>query len=271
MTKNKNKPNHSAFDPLSQSSLPVFGFRARSFYNTPGDDPALPTPPTPPTPSEDPLKAPGLKALEAERQANKQLQAKLKELEDKFAGIDPDAVSNLKKTAEEREQAELEAKQQYAAALKAKEDKYQQEIQAVKNEAQQLQSRLKERSIEQAVIDSFVANGGKRSDGISPKEFVKMLMPAISHQLDLVDGEVVVVDREGNQAWHPETFKPMTIDDLMTQCRTRGATASLFEPIDKANGAGAKGNSRISGSARSELDKLSGAAKLAKARELGLT
>jgi hypothetical protein len=267
--------------PLPYKPTPVFPdpnlspiFGRRTYNDRPGDDPTIPpTPPAPPEPPEsddEPLKAPGYRALESERAKSRSLEAKLKALEDKFAGIDPASIKDLQKTAEEREQAELEAKQQYAAIIKTKEDKHSQELAAARNESQQLQAKLERRSIEQAAIDSFIANGGKRSDGISPKEFVQMLMPAIEHQLALLDGEVTVVDKDGNQAWNAETFKPMTIDDLMTQCRTKGATASLFDPIDKANGAGARGNSKISNSARAELDKLSGAARLTRARELGL-
>lgn len=263
-------------------SLPVFPdpnfqplFGRRVYNNPPGDDPTVPlTPPEPPAPpADDPLKAPGLKALEAERATNKLLKDQIKALEDKFAGIDPDAVADLKKTAEQREQEELEAKSQYALALKLKEEKHLAELQGAKAEVAKYQQRIERNTIEQTVLDAFLGNGGHRGDGkaIGPKSFVKLLMPAIVDRLAIVEGEVVVVDDKGEIAWNKETFKPVSIDDLMLECRTTGATASLFEPIDKAAGAGAHSNSRRSAqAAHEELSKLSGAARLRRARQLGI-
>jgi len=215
------------------------------------------------------LKAPGVKALEEWKKKAKELERQNKQLQQRYAGIDPEEIERIKQGNEAREQEELEKQKQYQAALKLKEEKYNQDVAAVRNENLQLQQRLERNLIEQAVVDAFLKSGGRRGD--SPKEYAKLLLPAISGQLKVDGDEVIVVDANGEPKFHPSTFQPYTLADLMADCRGTGATALLFEPQDKASGSGATANGRrISSDKMAELEKLPRAARIAKAREMGL-
>lgn len=220
--------------------------------------------------NDEPLQAAGLKAYEAEKKKRRELEKAIKDLQQKYSGINPAEIERLKQESERREQEELEKQSQYQAALKLKEEKYNQDVSAVRNENLQLQQRLERTVIEQAVVDAFLESGGKRGD--SPKAYAKLLLPAIADQLRVVDGdEVIVVDKNGDQKFNPETFQPYTLGDLMADCRKKGATAIFFEPQDKANGSGAYPNSRRVGADKlKELDGLPRAERIARARELGL-
>ena len=219
--------------------------------------------------STQPLQAPGLKALESEKKRRKELEKQVRELQQKFSGINPEEIERLKQEAEKREQEELEKQSQYQAALKLKEEKYNQDVNAVRNENLQLQQRLQQTIIEQAVVDAFLDGGGRR--GESPKAYAKLLMPAIADQLKVEGDEVIVIDKNGDQRFNPETFAPYTLADLMSDCRKKGPTALFFEPQDKASGSGATANGRrISSDKMAELEKLPRAERIARARELGL-
>jgi antitoxin component of MazEF toxin-antitoxin module len=222
---------------------------------------------------DEPLQSAGLKALEAEKKKRKDLEKMVRQLQQKYSGINPEEIEKLKQESEKREQEELEKQSQYQAALKLKEDKYNQDVQAVRNENSQLQKRLEQTVIEQAVVDAFLASGGKRGDkpGESPKDYVRLLLPAVADQLRVDGDDVIVVDKNGDQRFNPETFKPYTLEDLMSDCRKKGATALFFEPQDKANGSGAYPNSRrVSADKMKELEGLPPAARVARARELGI-
>jgi antitoxin component of MazEF toxin-antitoxin module len=215
------------------------------------------------------LQAPGIKALEAEKRRRKELEKQVRELQQKYSGINPDEIERLKQESERREQEELEQKQQYQAALKLKEEKYNQDVNAVRNENLQLQQKLQRTIIEQAVIDTFLECGGRRGD--SPKAYAQLLLPAIADQLKVEDGEVIVVDKNGDQRFNLETGGTYSLTDLMNDCRKKGATALFFEPQDKASGSGATANGRRVGSDKlAELDKLPRAERLARAREMGI-
>ena len=219
--------------------------------------------------SDEPLQAAGLKALEAEKKRRKELERTVRQLQERYSGINPEEIERLKQESEKREQEELEKQSQYQAALRLKEEKYNQDVQAVRGENQQLQQKLQQTVIEQAVVDAFLECGGKRGD--SPKAYAKLLLPAIADQLRVEGDEVIVVDKNGDQKFSPETFQPYTLSDLMNDCRKKGATAIFFEPVDKASGAGAYPNSRRVGADRmAELDKLPRAERIARAREMGL-
>jgi antitoxin component of MazEF toxin-antitoxin module len=217
---------------------------------------------------DEPLQAAGIKALDAWKQRAKELEKQNKQLQKKYSGINPEEIERLKQESQQREQEELEKQSQYQAALKLKEERYNQDVAAVRSENQKLQQRLESTLIEQAVVDAFLGSGGKRGD--TPKAYAKLLLPAIAEQLRVEEGEVIVVDANGDQRFNPETFQPYTLADLMADCRSKGATAIFFEPLDKANGAGAHPNSRrISSDKMAELDKLPRAERIARAREMG--
>jgi antitoxin component of MazEF toxin-antitoxin module len=219
---------------------------------------------------DEPLQAAGLKALEAEKKRRRELERSIKQLQQKYQGINPEEIEKIKQANEAREQEELEKQSQYQAALKLREDKYNQDVQAVRNENQQLQQRLEATLIEQAVVDAFVGSGGRKDD--SPKAYARLLLPAIADQLRVDDGEVVVVDSNGDPRLNPTTFQPYTLTDLMADCRSKGATAIFFEPSDRANGTGARANARRTGADKmAELDGLPRAERITRAREMGLT
>jgi antitoxin component of MazEF toxin-antitoxin module len=215
------------------------------------------------------LRPQGLKALNAERLQRRKLQEELASLRAKYSSIDIEEINRLKQDAEKREQQELEEKAQYAAALRVKEEKYQAELISAKAEGQKIQSRLEASITEQAVIDAFLAAGGRRDD--SPKAYIQLLLPAIAGQLKVVGDEVVIIDGQGDIKFNPATAAPYTLADLMGECRKKGATALFFEPEDKASGAGATANGRrIGGDKMKELESMPRAARLAWARENGL-
>jgi hypothetical protein len=220
------------------------------------------------------LQAPGVKALNEWKRRAKELEKQNNLLQKKYSGIDPEEIERIRQANEAREQDELEKQKQYQAALKLKEDKYNQDVEAVRNENLQLQQRLENKLIEQSVVDAFLKSGGKRGDidrGGSPKEYVNLLLPAIRNQLKVDGDDVIVVDKNGEQRFHPSTFKPYELEDLMADCRNSGATALLFDPADKASGAGAHPNARrASADKMAELNALPPAARIAKAREMGL-
>jgi antitoxin component of MazEF toxin-antitoxin module len=215
------------------------------------------------------LQAPGLKALEEWKKRAKELEKQNKQLQQKYSGINPEEVERLRQESERREQEELERKSEYQAALKISKEKYENELSAARNEAQQLSQKLQQTVIQQAVVDAFLECGGRRGD--SPKAYAQLLMPAIADQLRVEDGEVIVVDKNGDQRFNLETGGTYTLTDLMNDCRKKGATALFFEPQDKASGAGATANGRRIGSDKmKELDNLPRAERIARARELGI-
>jgi antitoxin component of MazEF toxin-antitoxin module len=218
---------------------------------------------------DDVLKAPGIKALEEWKKKAKELERQNKQLQQKYSGINPEEIEKLRQDSERAQQEELEKQSQYQAALRLKEDKYNQDVEAVRNENQKLQQRLEATLIEQAVVDAFLGNGGRRGD--TPKAYAKLLLPAIADQLRVEDGEVIVVDKNGDLRLNPETFQAYTLADLMADCRGKGATAIFFEPQDRASGAGAQPNSRrVSTDKMAELNNLPRAERIARAREMGL-
>lgn len=218
----------------------------------------------------------GKKALENERRARKELEQKLAELSQKYKDIDPEEVARMKATAEERERTELEEKKRYDEVINRTKAKHESEITAERALTVKLRSQLEETKIEQAITEAFFAADGKMggADGVGTKDFAAMLLSQVRSRIAIDDdGDVIVIDSNGDREFNPETAKPMTVEELMNECRTKGATRILFNPIDKAQGGGAYSN--VSRKARdqisAELAKLAPSARIARARELGLS
>jgi hypothetical protein len=197
--------------------------------------------------------------------------AELKELKDRYKGFAPEDLERLQKEKEARELSELERQQEYQAALKTKEERYAAEVQAVMQENQRLKQAIEDDRLMQAVIEAFVDSGGRKDQ--SPKSYVTMLMPVIRAQLKVEDGEVIVIDRNGEPRVNAEKgLIDFTLADLMEEQR-KGAGGVFFEPKDQAKGAGATANGRRASLLQqqmAELEALPRSERISRARELGL-
>jgi hypothetical protein len=225
---------------------------------------------------EEPLGEGGKKALEIERAARRDLEKQIAELTKKYSGIDPEEVARIRTEAEERERRELEERGRYDELINRTRTKHEQEIAAERALTIKLRNDLSETRIEQAITEAFFGADGKigGTDGVGSKDYAGMLLGQIRSRIAIDDsGDVIVVDRNGDQEFNPETAKPMTLDELMAECRSKGATKILFNPMDKAQGGGAYSNAsrKARDQISEELAKLPPSSRIAKARELGLT
>lgn len=176
-----------------------------------------------------------LKALKAERDARKQYERELKESKvhlEKFAEINPDEYHKLQQEAAEA--ARLQA--QWGEARDAIENKYSQQAQEARKEADQAIAALAEYKKRTAMEKVFFAAGGRSdaADGVSFYDmFAQHMQNRFRHE---ADGSLTVVDAQGDPLLDKESGKRIAPEDFVASYKVHPIYGTFFKG---AKGAGA--------------------------------
>lgn len=176
-----------------------------------------------------------LKALKAEREARKQYERELKESKshlEKFAEINPDEYTKLQQEAAEA--ARLQA--QWGEARDAIENKYSQQAQEARKEAEEAKTALAAYRKRTAMEKVFFAAGG-RSDAADGISFFDMMAENMGNRFrQEADGSLTVVDSAGDPMLDKESGKRISPEDYMASFKIHPIYGTFFKG---AKGAGA--------------------------------
>lgn len=175
----------------------------------------------------------GLKSAlqkERERAANEERQRK--QLEERFAGVDPDRIQQLLDAERQREEETAKKAGEFDKLRQQMVEQHTRELGKRDEQAKRLQSRLERQLIDAEATRTLADQKGN----------VTLLMPHIKARTKVVerDGDyaVVVVDEQGNPRVNAKG-EPLTINELVGEMRTSDVFASAFAASGNSGTGGA--------------------------------
>lgn len=197
-----------------------------------------------------------LKALKDERAARKQYEREVKETKgqlEKFAEINPEEYTKLQQEAAEA--ARLQA--QWGEARDAIENKYSQQAQDARQEAESAAKALASYKKQYALEKVFNAAGG-RTDSVDGVSFFDLMAGQLGGNFrHEADGSLTVVDPSGDPMLDKETGKRITPEDYLASYKHHPVFGTFFKGA-KGSGAGiAYGGTDANGMAVEDLSGLS--------------
>lgn len=205
-----------------------------------------------------------LNTVKQTRAERNKFEKQLKELQAKYKDVDPEEYRTLKTTIETKDQ-------DVNTQLAATKTNYEKQIAERVRERDELASKYNSLRVEIAVKDAFRKNGG-RSDSGDGMSYEELMLMAVKNRVRLNDkGELEIFDAAGADTLDAKG-NPYTMDTLMKELRTKGATAVCFKPENDAKGGGfSQGKGVPNGmTTREYLMKLPPVERMTEARRLGV-
>lgn len=177
-----------------------------------------------------------LKALKSEREARKQYEREVKETKahlERFADINPEEYNKLQEEAAEA--ARLQA--QWGEARDAIENKYSQQAQDARKEAEAATTALAAYRKQYALEKVFNAAGG-RTDSVDGVSFFDLMAGQLGGNFrHEADGSLTVVDPSGDPMLDKETGRRITPEDYLSSYKHHPVFGTFFKGA-KGSGAG---------------------------------
>ena len=177
-----------------------------------------------------------LKALKAEREARKQYERELKESKgqlEKFAEINPEEYTKLQQEAAEA--ARLQA--QWGEARDAIENKYSQQAQEARREAESAVKALAAYK-KQYALEKVFNNVGGRTDSVDGVSFFDLMAGQLGGNFrQEADGSLTVIDAAGDPMLDKESGKRITPEDYLGSYKHHPVFGTFFKGA-KGSGAG---------------------------------
>ena len=206
------------------------------------------------------LGQPGLAALEAEREARKAAERRLKAIEQQLQGLDPDQLRNIKEAQEREERLRSEMDQRIKEAAEAAKAEL---MQQVKIKDQKLSEALAEKSDlyrRQALANAFQVAGGRTGGAEDGTTYFDALMGAVGSRFKVSDaGDVVVINPNG-ETMLSDSGDPISPAAYLEGLKSHPVYGHFFAPVSNGHGGGMRGSGNLtSGSVQSmsALDKIS--------------
>jgi len=197
-----------------------------------------------------------LKALKAEREARKQYERELKESRgqlEKFAEINPEEYTKLQQEAAEA--ARLQA--QWGEARDAIENKYSQQAQEARKEAESATKALAAYK-KQYALEKVFNNVGGRTDSVDGVSFFDLMAGQLGGNFrQEADGSLTVIDAAGDPMLDKESGKRITPEDYLGSYKHHPVFGTFFKGA-KGSGAGiGYGGTDANGMPMEDLSSLS--------------
>ena len=177
-----------------------------------------------------------VKALKAEREARKMAERNSKEQAaqlEKFAEINPEEYTKLQQEAAEA--ARLQA--QWGEARDAIENKYSQQAQEARKEAEDAKASLAAYRKQYALEKVFNSAGG-RTDSVDGVSFFDLMAGQLGDNFrHEADGSLTVVDSAGDPLLDKESGKRITPEDFLSSYKLHPVFGTFFKGA-KGSGAG---------------------------------
>lgn len=211
-------------------------------------------------PQPDTLGQPGLAALEAEREARKAAERRLKAIEQQLQGLDPDQLRNIKEAQEREERLRSEMDQRIKEAAEAAKAEL---MQQVKIKDQKLSEALAEKSDlyrRQALANAFQVAGGRSGGAEDGTTYFDALMGAVGSRFKVSDaGDVIVINPNG-ETMLSDSGDPISPAAYLDGLKSHPVYGHFFAPVSNGHGGGMRGSGNLtSGSVQglSALEKIS--------------
>ena len=206
------------------------------------------------------LGQPGLAALEAEREARKAAERRLKAIEQQLQGLDPDQLRNIKEAQEREERLRSEMDQRIKEAAEAAKAEL---MQQVKIKDQKLSEALAEKSDlyrRQALANAFQVAGGRSGGAEDGTTYFDALMGAVGSRFKISDaGDVIVINPNG-ETMLSDSGDPISPAAYLEGLKAHPVYGHFFAPVSNGHGGGMRGSGNlISGSVQglSAMEKIS--------------
>lgn len=206
------------------------------------------------------LGQPGLAALEAEREARKAAERRLKAIEQQLQGLDPDQLRNIKEAQEREERLRSEMDQRIKEAAEAAKAEL---MQQVKIKDQKLSEALAEKSDlyrRQALANAFQVAGGRTGGAEDGTTYFDALMGAVGSRFKVSDaGDVIVINPNG-ETMLSDSGDPISPAAYLEGLKSHPVYGHFFAPVSNGHGGGMRGSGNLtSGSVQglSALEKIS--------------
>ena len=206
------------------------------------------------------LGQPGLAALEAEREARKAAERRLKAIEQQLQGLDPDQLRNIKEAQEREERLRSEMDQRIKDAAEAAKAEL---MQQVKIKDQKLSEALAEKSDlyrRQALANAFQVAGGRSGGAEDGTTYFDALMGAVGSRFKVSDaGDVLVINPNG-ETMLSDSGDPISPAAYLEGLKSHPVYGHFFAPVSNGHGGGMRGSGNLtSGSVQgmSAMEKIS--------------
>ena len=206
------------------------------------------------------LGQPGLAALEAEREARKAAERRLKAIEQQLQGLDPDQLRNIKEAQEREERLRSEMDQRIKEAAEAAKAEL---MQQVKIKDQKLSEALAEKSDlyrRQALANAFQVAGGRSGGAEDGTTYFDALMGAVGSRFKVSDaGDVIVINPNG-ETMLSDSGDPISPAVYLDGLKSHPVYGHFFAPVSNGHGGGMRGSGNLtSGSVQglSAMEKIS--------------
>ena len=206
------------------------------------------------------LGQPGIAALEAEREARKSAERRLKAIEQQLQGLDPDQLRNIKEAQEREERLRSEMDQRIKEAAEAAKAEL---MQQVKIKDQKLSEALAEKSDlyrRQALANAFQVAGGRSGGAEDGTTYFDALMGAVGSRFKVSDaGDVIVINPNG-ETMLSDSGDPISPAVYLDGLKSHPVYGHFFAPVSNGHGGGMRGSGNLtSGSVQglSAMEKIS--------------
>lgn len=169
----------------------------------------------------------GLKsALAKEREAARKAAQKVKALESKLSGIDPDKYQELLDKEQTAEQQKLEQAGEWDKIKEQMVAAHASELAAKDNDIERLTSQLETVQIDSKVVEAISKAGGN----------VELLKPHVRSRLQLNtdDFSTTILDSDGKTPKVDGDGNPVTIDTLISEMRKSDTYAGAFKASEQS-------------------------------------
>lgn len=196
-------------------------------------------------PGIEPLGAPGLEALEREREARKAAERRLQTIEKQLQGLEPEQLRNIKEAQEREERLRSEMDQRIKEAAEAAR---QEALAQVKIKDQKLTEVLAEKTElfrRQALANAFQVAGGRSGGADDGTTYFDALLGAVGSRFKVSEsGDVVVINSNG-EPMLTDNGDPLSPATYLEQLKTHPVYGHFFAPSSSGHGGGMRGSGNV--------------------------